>query len=264
MSWITSSSSGSAPINTISQPDDTRIYAFCPLDNVCHEPYLPSMRMPLTPRNLTHDEKKAAEAAFQGLPFDPRWSATARSVYEGILNVSQVGNNSAAPVAGHDSELKSVRADRPAETAPLPIRDKADHPVSKPEASQLIARTREDAIRGGLLIDVSPIAQRLGLPLSVGVTKPLWDLAITASQTIPDDQHESRLRDVLMALRLRLATTRTTLPLIEFPALLTFPPEPIPQICLLHAVAQSDPANALSLTLALRDEVSLIISPLNN
>lgn len=235
-----------------------------PLDNVRHEPYLPSMRMPLPPRNLTHDEKKAAEAAFQGLPFDPRWSAAARSVYEGILNVSQAGSNSAAPAAGHDSELKSVRADQPAETAPLPIQDKADHPVAKPEASQLIARTREDAIRDGLLIDVSPIAQRLGLPLSVGVTKPLWDLAITASQTIPDDQHESRLRDVLMALRLRLATTRTTLPLIEFPALLVFPPEPIPQLCILHAVAQSDPANALSLTLALRDEVSLIISPLNN
>jgi hypothetical protein len=140
----------------------------------------------------------------------------------------------------------------------------AERPVSKPEASQPIARTREEAIQTGLLIDVSPMAQSLGLPLPVGVTKPLWDLAITASHTIPDDQHESRLRDVLMALRLRLATTRTTLPLIEFPALLTFPPEPIPQLCLLHAVAQGDPANLLSLTLTLRDEVSLIISPLNN
>jgi hypothetical protein len=211
----------------------------------------------LTPRNLTHDEKKAAEAAFQGLPFDPRWSTAARSVYEGILNVSRT-------VPGPDSEPKNALPDRPAEIAPLPIQEKAERPASKPEASQPIARTREEAIQTGLLIDVSPLAQSLGLPLLVGVTKSLWDLAITASHTIPDDQHESRLRDVLMALRLRLATTRTTLPLMEFPALLTFPPEPIPQLCLLHAVAQGEPATLLSLTLALRDEVSLIISPLNN
>jgi hypothetical protein len=36
---------------------------------------------------LTFDEKKAAEAAFQGLPCDPQWSASAREVYDGILGV---------------------------------------------------------------------------------------------------------------------------------------------------------------------------------
>ena len=35
-------------------------------------------------RQLTHDEKKAAEAAFQGLPFDPMWSEAARKVYLGL------------------------------------------------------------------------------------------------------------------------------------------------------------------------------------
>ncbi|RMH08472.1 MAG: hypothetical protein D6704_02960 [Nitrospirae bacterium] len=36
------------------------------------------------PRPLTHDEKKAAEAAFRGAPFDPSWSEAAWKVYEGI------------------------------------------------------------------------------------------------------------------------------------------------------------------------------------
>ncbi|GJL54403.1 MAG: hypothetical protein NPIRA02_15350 [Nitrospirales bacterium] len=35
-------------------------------------------------RPLTYDEKKAAEAAFQGLPCDPKWSQAAHSVYAGI------------------------------------------------------------------------------------------------------------------------------------------------------------------------------------
>jgi hypothetical protein len=38
------------------------------------------------PRSLTHDEKKAAEAAFQGMPFNPAWSEASRQVYEGISN----------------------------------------------------------------------------------------------------------------------------------------------------------------------------------
>lgn len=37
------------------------------------------------PRSLTYDEKKAAEAAFQGMPFNPDWSDAARKVYDGIL-----------------------------------------------------------------------------------------------------------------------------------------------------------------------------------
>ena len=37
-----------------------------------------------SPRRLTYDEKKAAEAAFLGEPFNPSWSAGAWRVYEGI------------------------------------------------------------------------------------------------------------------------------------------------------------------------------------
>jgi hypothetical protein len=36
-------------------------------------------------RTLTHDEKKAAEAAFTGRPFNDEWSSDARVVYDGIL-----------------------------------------------------------------------------------------------------------------------------------------------------------------------------------
>lgn len=35
-------------------------------------------------RPLTHDEKKAAEAAFKGAPFDPKWSESAHKVYLGL------------------------------------------------------------------------------------------------------------------------------------------------------------------------------------
>ena len=37
------------------------------------------------PRNLSYDEMKAAEAAFQGRPFREGWSEAARVVYEGIV-----------------------------------------------------------------------------------------------------------------------------------------------------------------------------------
>ena len=37
-------------------------------------------------RPLTYDEKKAAEAAFRGEPFNPAWSAAAAKVYAGIVS----------------------------------------------------------------------------------------------------------------------------------------------------------------------------------
>jgi hypothetical protein len=36
-------------------------------------------------RALTHDERKAAEAAFRGDPFNPAWSGAAAKVYAGIV-----------------------------------------------------------------------------------------------------------------------------------------------------------------------------------
>jgi hypothetical protein len=36
-------------------------------------------------RDLTNDERKAAEAAFQGRPFNSQWSESARVIYDGIF-----------------------------------------------------------------------------------------------------------------------------------------------------------------------------------
>lgn len=41
---------------------------------------------------LTHDEHKAAEAAFRGLPLDPGWSRKAQHIYLGILAVTKGRN----------------------------------------------------------------------------------------------------------------------------------------------------------------------------
>jgi hypothetical protein len=40
------------------------------------------MRSPIP--TLTHDQHKAAEAAFQGLPPDPAWTASAAQIYWGL------------------------------------------------------------------------------------------------------------------------------------------------------------------------------------
>jgi hypothetical protein len=50
---------------------------------------------------LTYDERKAAEAAFAGQPFNSDWSADAKAVYDGIVDAM-----SACPV---DSELEPAR-----------------------------------------------------------------------------------------------------------------------------------------------------------
>ena len=43
-------------------------------------------------RALSFDEKRAAEAAFRGLPADPAWSLSAQSIYYGILGHTQGRN----------------------------------------------------------------------------------------------------------------------------------------------------------------------------
>jgi len=48
--------------------------------------------MPHRNRTLSFDEKKAAEAAFQGLPIDPAWSVSAQAIYFGILAHTQGRN----------------------------------------------------------------------------------------------------------------------------------------------------------------------------
>jgi hypothetical protein len=42
----------------------------------------------MTTSLLTHDQHKAAESAFHGLPLNPRWSDSAQQIYRGILSVT--------------------------------------------------------------------------------------------------------------------------------------------------------------------------------
>lgn len=57
-------------------------------------------------RELTHDEKKAMEAAFTGKPFNPAWSEAARIVYEGVA--AAMNKKASAPAAGASSEEKPL------------------------------------------------------------------------------------------------------------------------------------------------------------
>jgi hypothetical protein len=50
-------------------------------------------------RPLTYDEKKAAEAAFRGEPFNPAWSSAAAKVYAGIVNAMEKIQPSGCPEA---------------------------------------------------------------------------------------------------------------------------------------------------------------------
>ena len=214
-----------------------------------------------TPRPLTTDERKAAEAAFRRDPFDPTWSEAARAVYEGILQA--MGTQS--PIfEGVMAGTVISQADGHAQSKTPTEGETGASSNPQGEGSQTPSMTRKEALQAGYLIDVTPFAQSVGLPVPVCLSKPLWDFVITASHTLPDEQHESRVRDVLIALRLRLATIPVASPAMEFPALLPFPPEPVPQLCPLYAIAMGDEAVPYSITILLANEVSAVIRPTGN
>jgi len=209
------------------------------------------MNTSATPRPLTTDERKAAEAAFRGKEFDPKWSASARAIYEGITKAM-------GPRATLFEDTPVEQVTMRSEVEPTAQTDQVA------EASSTPVMTRDEALQAGYLIDVTPLARSVGLPVPICLSKPLWDVVITASHTLPEEQHESRVRDVLVALRLRLAAIGAASPAIAFPALLPFPPEPVPQVCPLYAVAMGDQAVPYSLTILLASEVSAVIRPSGN
>ena len=124
-------------------------------------------------------------------------------------------------------------------------------------------RDREEAIHAGLLIDVTPTASQLGITFPVTITRPLWEVGIVTNQSLPEEDQTSRLRDILMAFRLRLASLTTVSPLLDFPALLALPPSRVPQPLPLFALIQPDPMHQANVTLLLPNEVSLSITSLN-
>ena len=72
-------------------------------------------------RPLTHDERKAAEAAFKGTPFDSKWSEAARKVYLGI---------SAAMANKRNEAFQDIQSSQPTILAKRAV------PESKPRARE--------------------------------------------------------------------------------------------------------------------------------
>jgi hypothetical protein len=221
-----------------------------------------------TPRALTHDEQKAAEAAFVGRPFNPAWSASAKKVYEGLLRAlpqqpDSAGSFSPSPERAElpqAAEPATQHASEPVTAAPS---DAADSMPSgeESESAETMRAKREEAIRSGFLIDVTDEAKKVGLTFPVTLTRPLWDVGIATSGSLSEQEQAHRLRDVLMAFRLRLANQATLSPLIDFPALLALPPGSVPQPIPLFALIQPDERHRALVTLLLPNEVTATIIP---
>lgn len=219
-----------------------------------------------TPKTLTNDEKKAADAAFAGRPFNAAWSASARVIYDGIVNALPKDAVAAVPEA--DAVLAELEAKLPAVSGvgdetlvDLDSRQEGTTEDSTAGPGVPTITDRQEAIQSGILIDVTPTAQLLGLTFPITVTKPLWDIGIVTNQSLSQEEQRGRLRDILMAFRLKLASLATISPLIDFPALLAMPPSTVPQPVPLFAIIQPDGGNQANVTLLLPNEVSLTISP---
>jgi hypothetical protein len=220
-----------------------------------------------TPKALTHDEKKAADAAFAGRPFNEAWSASARTIYDGI--VKALPHTDIAIPTPSDAEIPTEASSAQSE----PLQAQAQVPVTLEHAGgqELVEQTaqppaiqdREAAIQAGILIDVTPTALKLGITFPVTITRPLWEVGIVTNQALSEEDQTSRLRDILLAFRLRLAGLTTVSPLIDFPVLLALPPSQVPQPVPLFALIQADPTHQANVTLLLPNEVSLSITSLN-
>jgi hypothetical protein len=225
------------------------------------------MDTPHTPRALTHDEQKAAEAAFGGRPFNPAWSASARKVYEGLIRALPKQPDALSAFGSLDQTMEPAPAQaetgaRDSGTAAPPSQTQATASDEEGESSESALAKRDEAIRSGFLIDVTEEAKKVGLTFPVTMTKPLWEIGIATSQPLSEREQADRLRDVLMAFRLRLTNQATLSPLIDFPALLALPPGSVPQPIPLFALIQPDEQHRALVTLLLPNEVATTIVPM--
>lgn len=178
-------------------------------------------------RDLTYDERKAAEAAFRGLPVDPKCSKSAHGVYQGIIGAMH--GKPALEDLDPSKGLSDPPEERGDEADPMTLqeavfrarRDPDESVASEGEekAAQRLMN-RQEAIEAGILVDVSTIAETVGLRLSVGISRPLWELGISASRQLAEDECRGRVRDVLMALRLYIEQHDVKGPWIKFSATL--------------------------------------------
>lgn len=210
-----------------------------------------------TPRSLTHDEKKASEAAFRGLPLDGNWTEAAKEVYEGIIQA--LGKNPSELEVSEEvslpARIEGTDGSSSNEPLELPISNSGNSQEIPPELKQLTIRLRREAVDSGILKDVTPLAQSIGLDFCVAMTNPLWEQYITSSPDFTEERIHSRLRDTLVAVRLRLASLKEAIPLVDVPVLLEFDPEPTPQLCLTFALFHKDPVDGNCLLLIHPGEV---------
>jgi hypothetical protein len=218
-----------------------------------------------SPKALSHDERKAADAAFAGHPFNKAWSASARAVYDGIVNAMPHADM-AIPITSNSGELAETPSAHNETLHPqesLPQEHTGEQELVEGTTVPQTLRDRDAAIQAGTLIDVTATALELGITFPVTITRPLWEVGIVTNQSLPEEDQTSRLRDVLMAFRLRLASLATVSPLLDFPALLALPPSKVPQPVPLFALIQPDPTHQANVTLLLPNEVALSITSLN-
>ena len=134
------------------------------------------------PKALTHDEKKAAAAAFAGQPFNEAWSASAREVYVGI--VKAMPHIDAAILTPSNVEQSLEAASTQSESLqpqePLAQEHVGGQELVGGTAMRPAIHDRETAIQAGTLIDVTPTALQLGITFPVTITRPLW-----LKQTMP-------------------------------------------------------------------------------
>ncbi|MCP9448115.1 MAG: hypothetical protein NNA22_11195 [Nitrospira sp.] len=226
-------------------------------------------------RLLTHDERKAAEAAFAGRPCDPRWSDAAKRVYAGLIQamplsppiMDETPCGGPSDVKDMDAEQSSASPQTESPSTEVAGESSTVEPstTAEDQDSSSIPQTvtnRRQALELGWLIDVSEEAQKLGFTFPVTVTKSLWEAGI-APDHLPKEESAHRLRDVLMAFRLRLVGYTPLTPLLYFPAMLAFPPGEVPQPILLSALIQGDDQHGPVATLLLPHEVSMTVLPLN-
>jgi len=226
-------------------------------------------------RTLTHDEIKASEAAFKGLPFNPQWSSSAKVVYDGIvkaLGTSTIGgaiesmavtqHPESTPLETAHTEEPNDRTDNP---GPVLAQDRDEDleelPTLTLKTGSFPLTCRKDAIKSGIVKDATPAAKRIGLDYPVGLTNSLWDHYVAFSEDLKDDHIQSRLQDMMIGVRLRLASLKEAVPFIDVPILLQVPPEPIPQLNLVFALFHRDPEEGQCLLLIHPSE---IFSPRQN
>ena len=218
-----------------------------------------------TPKALSHDEKKAADAAFTGHPFNEAWSASARAIYDGIVRALPRTDVAIPSLSNAEQPLEapSTLSESVEPQEPLAQEQSTEQELLERATMPAATRDREAAIQAGTLIDVTPTALQLGITFPVTVTRPLWEARIVTNQSLPEEDQTGRLRDILMAFRLRLASLTTVSPLLDFPVLLALPPSKVPQPVPLFALIQPDPTHQANVTLLLPQEVSLSITSLN-